>query len=68
MINLEKFEKENPEISEYVKAQIQKAVKTVCDIVISQYDSQIANNKLEIENLKASLKLFEVDNWNSNTL
>ena len=62
------FEKENPELANYVKSQIQKAVETVCDIVISQYDSQIAASKLEIEKLKNDMRFFETDNWNSNTL
>lgn len=62
-----KFEEENPDLTDYIKYQLQKAVANICDIVITQYDQQIATNRILIDKLKDDVQSLEKENWNNNT-
>lgn len=64
---LKKFKEDHPEVIDYVNTELQKAVKLICDIMISQYDQAISANQTAIEKLKADVKILEVNNWNQNT-
>lgn len=64
---LKKFKEDHPEVVDYVNTKLQKAVKLICDIMISQYDQAISANQTAIEKLKADVKILEVNNWNQNT-
>lgn len=66
-IELKKFKEDHPEVVDYVNAELQKAVKLICDIMISQYDQIISANQTAIEKLKADVKTLEVNTWNQNT-
>lgn len=65
---LKKFKEDYPEVVDYVNAELQKAVKLICDIMVSQYDQVISANQTAIEKLKSDVKNLEIENWNSNTL
>lgn len=65
---LKKFKEDYPEVVDYVNAELQKAVKLICDIMVSQYDQAISANQTAIEKLKSDVKNLEIENWNSNTL
>lgn len=65
---LKKFKEDYPEVVDYVNAELQKAVKLICDIMVSQYDQVISANQIAIEKLKSDVKNLEIENWNSNTL
>lgn len=67
-LEIKKFEEKYPEIANYIKQQIQIAVKNICNTVITQYDYQISSNRILIEKLKADVKNLEIENWSSNTL
>lgn len=67
-LEIKKFEEKYPEIANYIKQQMQIAVKNICDAVINQYDYQISSNRVLIEKLKAAVKNLEIENWSSNTL
>lgn len=66
-IELKKFKEDYPEVVDYVNTELQKAVKLICDIVISQYDQVISANQIAIEKLKSDVKTLEVNTWNQNT-
>lgn len=66
-IELKKFKEDHPEVVDYVNTELQKAVKLICDIVISQYDQAISTNQTAIEKLKSDVKILEVNTWNQNT-
>ena len=66
-IELKKFKEDYPEVVDYVNTELQKAVKLICDIVISQYDQVISANQAAIEKLKSDVKILEVNTWNQNT-
>lgn len=66
-IELKKFKEDYPEVVDYVNTELQKAVKLICDIVISQYDQVISANQTAIEKLKSDVKILEVNTWNQNT-
>lgn len=64
---LKKFKEDYPEVVDYVNTELQKAVKMICDIVISQYDQVISANQTAIEKLKSDVKILEINNWSQNT-
>lgn len=66
-VELKKFKEDYPEVVDYVNTELQKAVKLICDIVISQYDQVISANQTAIEKLKSDVKILEVNTWNQNT-
>lgn len=46
--------------------KLRKAVEDVCSIVITQYDKQIAENKLRIEKLEDEVRKLNVLDWQLN--
>lgn len=65
---LKKFKEDYPEVVDYVNTELQKVVKMICDIMVSQYDQAISANQTAIEKLKSDVKNLEVCNWSQNTL
>lgn len=82
MIKKEAFEKElfqqfpdaNKEVIDAILSYVQstldeklrKAVEDVCSIVITQYDKQIAENRLRIEKLEEDVKKLNILGWQLN--
>lgn len=82
MIKKEVFEKElfqqfpdaNKELIDAVLSYVQstldeklrKAVEDVCSIVITQYDKQIAENRLRIEKLEEEVRRLSILDWQLN--
>ncbi len=46
--------------------KLRKAVEDVCSIVITQYDKQIAENRLRIEKLEEEVKKLNILDWQLN--
>lgn len=82
MVKKEVFEKElfrqfpdaNKELIDAILSYVQstldeklrKAVEDVCSIVITQYDKQIAENRLRIEKLEEDVKKLNILDWQLN--
>lgn len=50
------------------RENLQRAVKDICDIVISRYDMEIAESKNKIEALKKEVAQFDVVLWEEASL
>ncbi len=46
--------------------KLKKAVEDICSIVITQYDRQIAENRLRIEKLEDEVKKLSILDWQLN--
>lgn len=46
--------------------KLQRVVEDICSIVISQYDRQIAENRLRIEKLEDEVKKLSILDWQLN--
>jgi len=46
--------------------KLRKAVEDVCSIVITQYDKQIAENRLRIEKLEEEVRKLSILDWQLN--